>query len=103
MDMTPSQLRAFHLVVESGSFSAAARDSGLSQPNLSGQVAALDGDWSDELAWTRDGKALLVTARYHAFRLPIDGGAATDLGPGTSSADCGDAIVTRVWDWSGAR
>ncbi len=26
--MTPSQLRAFHLVAESGSFSAAARDPG---------------------------------------------------------------------------
>lgn len=40
--MTPTQLRAFHLVAESGSFSAAARDSGLSQPNLSGQVTALE-------------------------------------------------------------
>jgi LysR family transcriptional regulator, low CO2-responsive transcriptional regulator len=40
--MTPSQLRAFHLVAEAGSFSAAARDSGLSQPNLSGQVTALE-------------------------------------------------------------
>jgi DNA-binding transcriptional LysR family regulator len=40
--MTPSQLRAFHLVAESGSFSAAARASGLSQPNLSGQVTALE-------------------------------------------------------------
>lgn len=42
IDMTPSQLRAFHLVAESGSFSAAARQSGLSQPNLSGQVTALE-------------------------------------------------------------
>ena len=40
--MTPSQLKAFHLVAESGSFSAAARASGLSQPNLSGQVTALE-------------------------------------------------------------
>ncbi len=40
--MTPTQLRAFHLVAESGSFSAAARASGLSQPNLSGQVTALE-------------------------------------------------------------
>ena len=40
--MTPSQLRAFHLVAEQGSFSAAARSSGLSQPNLSGQVTALE-------------------------------------------------------------
>jgi DNA-binding transcriptional LysR family regulator len=40
--MAPSQLRALHLVVESGSFSAVARDSGLSQPNLSGQVTALE-------------------------------------------------------------
>src|SRR5258705_8593699 len=42
MDMTPSQLRAFHLVAEAGSFSAAARAAGLSQPNLSGQVTALE-------------------------------------------------------------
>jgi aminoethylphosphonate catabolism LysR family transcriptional regulator len=41
-NMTPSQLRAFHLVAESGSFSAAARQSGLSQPNLSSQVTALE-------------------------------------------------------------
>ncbi len=40
--MTPTQLRAFHLVAESGSFSAAARTSGLSQPNLSSQVTALE-------------------------------------------------------------
>src|SRR5260370_36914186 len=40
--MTPTQLRAFHLVAESGSFSAAAPASGLSQPNLSGQVTALE-------------------------------------------------------------
>ena len=40
--MTPTQLRAFHLVAEAGSFSAAARASGLSQPNLSGQVTALE-------------------------------------------------------------
>ena len=39
--MTPSQLRAFHLVAESGSFSAAARASDLSQPNLSGQELVL--------------------------------------------------------------
>ena len=40
--MTPTQLRAFHLVAEAGSFSAAGRASGLSQPNLSGQVTALE-------------------------------------------------------------
>jgi aminoethylphosphonate catabolism LysR family transcriptional regulator len=40
--MTPTQLRAFHLVAEHGSFSAAARASGLSQPNLSSQVTALE-------------------------------------------------------------
>ncbi|HYX04580.1 MAG TPA: LysR substrate-binding domain-containing protein [Reyranella sp.] len=40
--MTPTQLRAFHLVAEHGSYSAAARASGLSQPNLSSQVTALE-------------------------------------------------------------
>ena len=40
--MTPAQLRAFHLVAEHGSFTAAARAVGASQPNLSSQVTALE-------------------------------------------------------------
>jgi aminoethylphosphonate catabolism LysR family transcriptional regulator len=60
MDMTPSQLRAFHLVAESGSFSAAARDSGLSQPNLSGQVTALERAYGVRL-FDRRGRQVVPT------------------------------------------
>jgi len=59
-DMTPSQLRAFHLVAESGSFSAAARDSGLSQPNLSGQVTALEKAYGVRL-FDRRGRSVVPT------------------------------------------
>lgn len=59
-DMTPSQLRAFHLVAESGSFSAAARDSGLSQPNLSGQVTALEKAYGVRL-FDRRGRQVVPT------------------------------------------
>ena len=58
--MTPSQLRAFHLVAESGSFSAAARQSGLSQPNLSGQVTALERAYGVRL-FDRRGRSVLPT------------------------------------------
>jgi aminoethylphosphonate catabolism LysR family transcriptional regulator len=58
--MTPSQLRAFHLVVESGSFSAAARASGLSQPNLSGQVTALERAYGLRL-FDRRGRSVVPT------------------------------------------
>ena len=60
MDMTPSQLRAFHLVAEAGSFSAAARDSGLSQPNLSGQVTALEKAYGVRL-FDRRGRQVVPT------------------------------------------
>jgi len=40
--MNATQLRAFHAVARHGSFTRAARAEGLSQPNLSGQVKALE-------------------------------------------------------------
>ncbi len=58
--MTPSQLRAFHLVAEQGSFSAAARASGLSQPNLSGQVTALEKAYGVRL-FDRRGRSVTPT------------------------------------------
>ncbi len=58
--MTPSQLRAFHLVAEQGSFSAAARSSGLSQPNLSGQVTALEKAYGVRL-FDRRGRSVTPT------------------------------------------
>jgi DNA-binding transcriptional LysR family regulator len=58
--MTPTQLRAFHLVAESGSFSAAARASGLSQPNLSSQVTSLEQAYRVRL-FDRRGRSVLPT------------------------------------------
>ena len=58
--MTPTQLRAFHLVAEQGSFSAAARASGLSQPNLSGQVTALEKAYGVHL-FDRRGRSVTPT------------------------------------------
>lgn len=58
--MTPSQLRAFHLVAESGSFSAAARAAGVSQPNLSGQVTALEASYGVRL-FDRRGRTVVPT------------------------------------------
>ena len=58
--MTPTQLRAFHLVAESGSFSAAARASGLSQPNLSSQVTALERGYGVRL-FDRRGRTVAPT------------------------------------------
>ncbi|QQS11883.1 MAG: LysR family transcriptional regulator [Rhodospirillales bacterium] len=40
--MTPSQIRAFHLVAREGGFTGAARAANISQPTLSGQVKALE-------------------------------------------------------------
>lgn len=40
--MNATQLKAFHAVARQGSFTRAARAEGLSQPNLSGQVKALE-------------------------------------------------------------
>lgn len=58
--MTPTQLRAFHLVAEAGSFSAAARASGLSQPNLSSQVTALEQAYGVRL-FDRRGRSVVPT------------------------------------------
>jgi DNA-binding transcriptional LysR family regulator len=58
--MTPTQLRAFHLVAEHGSFSAAARASGLSQPNLSSQVTALEEAYGVRL-FDRGGRSVSQT------------------------------------------
>ena len=58
--MTPTQLRAFHLVADSGSFSAAARASGLSQPNLSSQVTALERGYGVRL-FDRRGRTVAPT------------------------------------------
>jgi aminoethylphosphonate catabolism LysR family transcriptional regulator len=65
--MTLSQLRAFHLVAESGSFSAAARDSGLSQPNLSGQVTALEKAYGIRL-FDRRGRSVVPTETGRQLR-----------------------------------
>jgi aminoethylphosphonate catabolism LysR family transcriptional regulator len=58
--MTFTQLRAFHLVAEHGSFSAAARASALSQPNLSSQVTALEEAYGVRL-FDRRGRTVVLT------------------------------------------
>lgn len=55
-----NQLRAFHATAEAGSFSAAARQLGLTQPTLSRQVAALERQLGVTL-FERVGKALALT------------------------------------------
>lgn len=69
--MNISQLRAFVTVVERGSFSAAARDMGISQPAVTMQVQALEADIGATLLdrayrrvdMTEAGRALLPHAR----------------------------------------
>ena len=55
-----TQLRAFHLVAEAGSFSLAARTAGLSQPTLSAQVRALEADYAVDL-FDRRGRGVRMT------------------------------------------
>ncbi|HEX7389848.1 MAG TPA: LysR substrate-binding domain-containing protein [Acidiphilium sp.] len=53
-------LRAFHLVAEAGSFSAAARTSGVGQPTLSAQVKELEATYGVAL-FDRQGRHVAVT------------------------------------------
>ncbi len=55
-----TQLRAFHLVADAGSFSLAARTAGLSQPTLSAQVRALEADYAVDL-FDRRGRGVRMT------------------------------------------
>ncbi len=58
--MNHAQLRAFHLVAREGSFTRAARAAGLSQPNLSGQVKALEENYG-QLLFERRGRGAQMT------------------------------------------
>ena len=58
--MNHAQLRAFHLVARAGSFTGAARAAGLSQPNLSGQVKALEESYGQRL-FERRGRGAQMT------------------------------------------
>jgi aminoethylphosphonate catabolism LysR family transcriptional regulator len=58
--MNHSQLRAFFLVAREGSFTRAAQASGLGQPNLSGQVKALEAAHSVRL-FDRRGRGVQLT------------------------------------------
>ncbi|MGQ0676097.1 MAG: LysR substrate-binding domain-containing protein [Rhodospirillales bacterium] len=58
--MNHAQLRAFHLVAREGSFTRAARAAGLSQPNLSGQVKALEERYR-QLLFERRGRGARMT------------------------------------------
>lgn len=55
-----TELRAFHLVAEAGSFSLAARTAGLSQPTLSAQVRALEASYAVHL-FDRRGRGVRMT------------------------------------------
>src|SRR6476661_429965 len=55
-----TQLRAFHLVADAGSFSLAARTAGLSQPTLSAQVRALEASYAVHL-FDRRGRGVRMT------------------------------------------
>jgi len=56
----PTQLRAFHLVADAGSFSLAARTAGLSQPTLSAQVRTLEASYAVDL-FDRRGRGVRMT------------------------------------------
>ena len=55
-----TQLRAFHLVADAGSFSLAARTAGLSQPTLSAQVRTLEASYAVDL-FDRRGRGVRMT------------------------------------------
>ena len=55
-----TELRAFHLVAQAGSFSLAARTAGLSQPTLSAQVRALEANYAVDL-FDRSGRGVRMT------------------------------------------
>ncbi|MFO0997866.1 MAG: LysR substrate-binding domain-containing protein [Alphaproteobacteria bacterium] len=65
--MNRNYLRAFHLVAREGSFTRAARSSGLSQPNLSGQVKALETGYGVSL-FERRGRTVQLTALGSALQ-----------------------------------
>lgn len=59
--MTPSQLRAFHAVASMGSFTAAAKALGISQPSLTTQVRELEAHYRVELFYRHGRGAELTT------------------------------------------
>ena len=69
--MRHTQLRSFHAVAQSGSFTAAARELGVSQPTITTQVKSLEGEFGVEL-FVRRGRRIELTEtgggllRHHA-------------------------------------
>jgi DNA-binding transcriptional LysR family regulator len=66
MNVTLSQLRAFERIVRLGSFHAAARQLGLSQPSVSQRIRELEGALNAEL-FVRRGPRISLTAEGHAL------------------------------------
>lgn len=64
--MSTTLLRAFHLVAEAGSFSAAARTSGVGQPTLSAQVKTLEATYGVAL-FDRRGRGVSPTPLGHGL------------------------------------
>lgn len=65
-----NRLRAFHASATTGSFSAAARQLGLTQPTLSRQIAALENDLS-LLLFERTGRKLILTEAGRDLLSPL--------------------------------
>ena len=96
--MNHAQLRAFHLVAREGSFTRAARAAGLSQPNLSGQVKALEASYG-QLLFERRGRGAQMTEtgrRLYAIteRLFAAEGEAQALLAGTKALEIGSLRVS---------
>ncbi|MFI5013690.1 MAG: LysR family transcriptional regulator [Hyphomicrobiales bacterium] len=66
MDLTFSQLRTFERIVRLGSFHAAAKHLGLTQPSVSQRIKELEGALGTEL-FVRRGPRLSLTAEGHAL------------------------------------
>ncbi|MSP67440.1 MAG: LysR family transcriptional regulator [Alphaproteobacteria bacterium] len=62
--MSPTQARAFHAVATAGSFTAAARKLGVSQPTITTQVKELETHYGVEL-FHRHGRGVRLTATGH--------------------------------------
>src|SRR5258708_33827844 len=65
------QLRYFHAVVRTGSFTRAAEQLGIGQPSLSQQIRALERKIGTPL-FERLGRSVRLTAYGEALRLPVE-------------------------------
>ena len=69
--MTSAELRAFNAVVAAGGFSAAARATGLRQPTISAQVAALERRCGAQLIDRRTGQPSAIGIQLYDLTRPL--------------------------------